>query len=154
MESAPGCGTRFCLRLPAVEPMSSTMTPAEPTQKAPHAMQILVVDDEAEIRLGMKTLLEGMDCRVTLADGTAEAVAVARASKPDIVLADLRLRGEDNGIETVRAIRKLYPAMPALLISGDIAPERLRDAEAAGIPLLHKPVPMEILKQAIAKTTP
>lgn len=97
---------------------------------------------------------KGIDCNVTFADGTAQAIDLARASKPDIVLSDLRLRGSDNGIETVRAIRKLYPAMPAILISGDTAPERLRDAETAGIALLHKPVPVGVLKQAIAKTTP
>lgn len=151
MESAPGRGTRFCLRLPAVESRLTTSVQKIPTRALPGALQVMVVDDEAGVRVGMKTLLESMACRVTLADGTAQALDLARANKPDVVLSDLRLRGADNGIETVRAIRKLYPAMPALLISGDIAPERLREAEAAGIPLLHKPVPVDVLKQAIAK---
>ena len=151
MDSAPGRGTRFSLRLPAVEPAPRAIAPAAPEHETPSALHILVVDDEAEVRLGMKTLLEGMDCRVTLADGTAQALDQARTCKPDIVFSDLRLRGEDSGIETVRAIRALYPAMPALFISGDIAPARLREAEAAGIPLLHKPVPVDVLKQAIGK---
>jgi hypothetical protein len=38
-----------------------------------------------------------------------------------------------------------------LLISGDIASDRLREAEQAGIALLHKPVPAEALKRAIAE---
>jgi signal transduction histidine kinase len=151
MDSAPGRGTRFSLRLPAVEPAPRAVVPAVPEPETPRDLQVLVVDDEAEVRLGMKKLLEGMDHRVTLADGTAQALDQARACKPDIVFSDLRLRGEDNGIETIRAIRTLYPAMPALLISGDIAPARLREAEAAGIPLLHKPVPVEALRQALAK---
>jgi len=98
----------------------------------------------------MKTLLEGMGCRATLTDGTEQAIAAARADKPDVVLADFRLRGADNGIAAVRALRGLYPSIPAVLISGDIAPERLREAEQAAIPLLHKPVPFDLLKQAIA----
>jgi CheY-like chemotaxis protein len=63
----------------------------------------------------------------------------------------MRLRGSENGIETVRALRRLYPGLPAILISGDIAPDRLREAEQAGIALLHKPVPVETLKREIAK---
>jgi CheY-like chemotaxis protein len=99
----------------------------------------------------MKTLLEAMGCRATLADGTEHAVAAARAARPDVVLADFRLRGTDNGIAAVRAIRALYPGVPAILVSGDIAADRLREAEEAGIALLHKPVPVEILKRAIAE---
>jgi CheY-like chemotaxis protein len=97
----------------------------------------------------MKALLEGLGCRATLVEGTTPAVAAAKAEKPDIVLADFRLRGDDNGIATVQSIRRLFPAMPAILLSGDTAPDRLREAEEAGIPLLHKPVAVEVLAEAI-----
>ena len=151
MTSAAGLGTCFTLTLPragaADRPLAGPDAGAEPTVAA----HVLVVDDEAAIRLGMKTLLEAMGCRATLVDGTDHAVAAARAAKPDVVLADFRLRGDDNGIATVRAIRSLYPAMPAILVSGDIAADRLREAEEAGIALLHKPVPVEMLKRAIAE---
>ena len=150
LESEPGRGTTFTLRLPVA--LAPDATDADEGDTQTRALHVLVVDDEAGIRLGMKTLLEAMGCRTTLADGTQQAVAAVRMDAPDIVLSDLRLRGDDNGIETVRAIRDLYPGTPAILISGDIAPARLRQAEEAGIPLLHKPVPVEILKQAIAKT--
>jgi DNA-binding NtrC family response regulator len=65
------------------------------------------------------------------------------------VLADLRLRGEDTGVRTVAALRALRPGLPALLITGDTAPDRLREAECAGLVLLHKPVPAEALVQGI-----
>lgn len=151
MESATGRGTTFRLALPRAEeaPVAPEGSPAE--QADLPELHVLVVDDEAGIRLGMKTLLEGMGCRTTLADSTSEAVAAAQAERPDIVLSDMRLRGSENGIETVRALRRLYPGLPAILISGDIAPDRLREAEQAGIALLHKPVPVETLKREIAK---
>jgi len=151
MHSAPGVGTTFHLHVRAVEHSADGTLGPVVTRTAPGGVHVLVVDDEALIRLGMKTLLEEMGCRATLADGTEQAVAAARAVQPDMVLTDLRLRGTDNGIRTIRAIRELYPSMPAILISGDTAPERLREAEAAGIPLLHKPVPVELLKQVIAQ---
>jgi CheY-like chemotaxis protein len=48
-------------------------------------------------------------------------------------------------------LRSLYPELPAILLSGDTAPDRLREAEAAGIALLHKPVAVADLAQAIAR---
>jgi len=150
MSSAPAEGTTFRLLLPAARsPLPEPVAGALDASRFA-SLHVLVVDDEAAVRLGMKTLLEGMGCRATLTDGTEQAIAAARADRPDMVLADLRLRGADNGIDAVRAVRKLYPDIPAVLISGDIAPERLREAEEAAIPLLHKPVPFDLLKQAIA----
>lgn len=151
MDSAPGEGTSFRLALPGAR--RSAQPPAEAGEPgvAALAAHVLVVDDESGIRLGMKALLEAMGCRATLVDCTEHAVEAARNARPDLVLADFRLRGADNGIATVRAIRALYPGIPAILVSGDIAAERLREAQEAGIALLHKPVPPETLKKAIAE---
>jgi CheY-like chemotaxis protein len=150
MTSVPGEGTTFRLLLPGARSPSREQVVGTPEASRFASLHVLVIDDEAAVRLGMKTLLEGMGCRATLTDGTEQAVAAARADKPDVVLADFRLRGTDNGIDAVHALRQLYPSIPAVLISGDIAPERLREAEQAAIPLLHKPVPFDLLKQAIA----
>lgn len=151
MISTPGEGTRFELYLAAAGRGAMLAQEAAQEDAPSIAAHVLVIDDEAAIRLGMKTLLEGMGCRATLADGTEHAVTAARAARPDVVLADFRLRGADNGIDAVRAIRALYPGVPAILVSGDIAADRLREAEDAGITLLHKPVPIETLKRAIAE---
>jgi signal transduction histidine kinase len=151
MVSSLGEGTQFRLAFPKAS-RGAELAPDVPAGHAPLvAAHVLVVDDEAAIRLGMKTLLEAMGCRATLADGTEHAVAAAQLVRPDVVLADFRLRGADNGIATVLAIRALYPSMPAILVSGDIASDRLREAQEAGIALLHKPVPVETLKRAIAE---
>jgi DNA-binding NtrC family response regulator len=112
-------------------------------------MFVLVIDDEAHIRLGMRALLEAMGCRAMLAEASEPAVLAARARRPDLVLADCRLQGGDSGIAAVRAIRELYPDLPALLVTADTSAERAREAEQAGIALLRKPVPIELLKRAI-----
>lgn len=150
LESAPGRGTRFEFTLPAAAGRVQAPADTGPAQFAADALHVLVIDDEPQIRLAMKALLEGIGCRATLADGAEEALAAAHAGRPDIVLADFRLRGQD-GVATVRAIRALHPGLPALLISGDIASDRLREAQAAGIVLLHKPVAAAALKRAIAE---
>lgn len=52
----------------------------------------------------------------------------------------------------IRKLRQQQPGLPALLISGDTAPERLREARAEGLILLHKPVAVETLLTAIQQT--
>ena len=110
---------------------------------------VLVIDDEPHVRLGMKALLEAMGCRATLADSSEPAVLAAKEARPHLVLADCRLQGADSGIAAVRAIRALYPDLPALLVTAYTSAERLREAEQAGIALLRKPVPVEVLKRVI-----
>ncbi len=150
MNSAPGKGTVFRFVLPRVAAPVAGVDERGDEARRLRGMHVLVVDDEDQVRIGMKTLLESLGCRTTLVDGTTPALAAAQAEKPDVVLADFRLRGDDNGIAAVQSIRRIFPAMPAILLSGDTAPDRLREAEAAGIPLLHKPVAVEVLAHAIS----
>ncbi len=151
MHSADGEGTTFILTMPSVQPLEHKPGNAALAPASFDDLHVLVVDDEAEVAVGMQVLLSSMGCSVVTADCTRRAVAAARERKPDIMLVDFRLRGKDNGITTVRTIQFLYPKLPAILISGDTAPDRLREAEEACIELLHKPVAVDVLKQAIAR---
>jgi signal transduction histidine kinase/ActR/RegA family two-component response regulator len=150
MDSSPGEGTRFGLSVPAAThrgPLTGTLD-AEPQVAG---VQVLVIDDEEAVREGMSTLLEGLGCGVRTAAGTDAALLLVGEACPDIVLADFRLRGNDDGITAVRRLRERCPQLAALLVSGDTAPERLREAHAAGLELLHKPVTAEALTRAIAR---
>jgi signal transduction histidine kinase/DNA-binding NarL/FixJ family response regulator len=156
LRSLPGRGVVVSLQLPPAD------APAQVTLTAPTALpslqglDVLVIDDEEAVRDGMHALLESLGCTVRVAASTAAAHSLAAAHMPHIVLADYRLRGQDDGVATVRALREQHaggqaniPPLAALLISGDTAPQRLRDAQAAGLVLLHKPVPVGVLVQAI-----
>jgi signal transduction histidine kinase/CheY-like chemotaxis protein len=152
MRSQPAEGTRFELRLP--------LTFAQPQPAAPIAssrsalnVRVLVLDDERAVRQGVRLLLEELGCVCSEAGSTVEALASVRQARPDIVLADMRLRGGDGGIAAVRAIRDAVGPIPALLVSGDTAPDRLQEASRAGIRLLHKPVSMDVLRSAIEEAT-
>ena len=70
---------------------------------------------------------------------------------PDVIVSDYRLRGAENGIQLVEMLRTEFNFdIPALLVTGDTAPDRLRDAEASGLPILHKPVNPAKLRTLIA----
>jgi CheY-like chemotaxis protein len=152
LHSELGVGTTVTLSLtpaqaseaePAQEPLDSAAMPL---------CHMLVLDDEAGVRVAMKTLLESLGCRVTLAASTDEAMRLASQDPPDVVLADFRLRGDESGIKAIRKLRQQQPDLPAMLISGDTAQDRLIEAEQAGLRMLHKPVSVDVLLKAVMDT--
>jgi CheY-like chemotaxis protein len=73
--------------------------------------------------------------------GPPLAIVVDGGGQPDLIISDLRLADGENGIEVIERLRKaLGTPVPAFVISGDTAPERLREASAGGYHLLQKPV--------------
>jgi CheY-like chemotaxis protein len=72
----------------------------------------------------------------------------------DALLTDLRLRDGDSGLAVLERVRALRPRARLALITGDTAPDRLREAQAAGVPLLHKPVPVDALLAVLAAPPP
>jgi signal transduction histidine kinase/ActR/RegA family two-component response regulator len=150
LESEPGQGSVFSLRMAAAAAAMPAQTAAPPGEALlPALLHVLVIDDEESVRAAMLALLSAHGCDVTVAGTTRDAVVKSLQRRPDIVLSDLRLRGAEDGISAVRSLRGALPGLPALLVSGDTAPERLREAHEAGLMLLHKPVQEETLLRAM-----
>lgn len=115
-------------------------------------IKILVVDDEASVREGMLHLLRDWGCESEAAESIEEALTLASATPPDVVICDYRLREQRTGVEAITALRALLGSyLPALLVTGDTAQQRLREAQASGIALLHKPVLPAQLYRALVK---
>jgi CheY-like chemotaxis protein len=149
MQSAPGQGTAFTLQVEAgVAPDAPAQTDV-PKPPSIRGLRVLVIDDEEAVRKGMRAVLDALGCEVQLASGSDEAESLARHTPPDVVLADFRLHGSDDGLAAVRRLRTIHPGLAALLVSGDTAPERLREAQTARLRLLHKPVSVDSLARAI-----
>lgn len=150
LESEPGWGTRFTMKIPA-DAIPASVEDSQRQVNSLDELKILVVDDESQVRDGMKVLLEVLGCSVQVASNTSDAVSMATTEKPDLALVDFRLRDHDTGLNTIDRLRHLYPGLPAIIISGDTAPDRLQQARAAGVPILAKPVLVDPLKQAISR---
>ena len=113
---------------------------------------MLVIDDERDIREGTRDFLLEYDCDVLIADSGDQALSLLEEACviPDVIVADYRLRDEENGVLAVEQIRQaIDPEIPAIIITGDTSPERIREAKASGHSLLHKPVSGEELLTAI-----
>jgi signal transduction histidine kinase len=153
VESELGRGSTFTVTLPLLaERYASRRALAAPLDARRLAgTQVLVIDDEPEVRTGMQLLLEQAGCRVAICGGWAEAEQLLDRQPLDVqlIIADFRLRQNESGIDTVRRLRARLGNVPALLLSGDTAPERLREAQSSGLRLLHKPLSADRLKKSM-----
>jgi CheY-like chemotaxis protein/anti-sigma regulatory factor (Ser/Thr protein kinase) len=144
VSSTPGKGSRFTIEVPIADASRIQSVAATVEQKVPNLLGnklIVVIDDEATVRLGMQSLLESWGCKCVTAIDAAEALQGMNGRLPDFIIADLRLRGNDTGIEAIRTLRSQFgDGIPAVLISGDTAAEQLRRVSAAGLTMMHKPL--------------
>jgi len=144
LASAPGKGSRFHVSVPIapsrvslVGPPPTTVTTVDPLRDK----LIVVIDDDPLVLDGTAGLLKSWGCHVVTAESDHEALASLGRHKPDLIISDFRLKDGRTGIDAVAQLRNAFQAsIPAFLISGDILPERLREAQASGHHLLHKPV--------------
>jgi signal transduction histidine kinase len=145
--SRPGRGSVFKLLLSVSQtPILVMPAAAGPVVYLPLHMKVLVIDDDAAVRVGMEQLLREWGCTCAAVESIEEALEAARVDCPDMVISDYRLREQRSGTQAIAVLRAEFGRdLPALLITGDTAPERLREAQASGIPLLHKPVSPELL---------
>ncbi len=153
LRSEVGRGSCFSIETPRDTPRptpnEASVSPMAPTPRG----LILVIDDESAITEAMKSLLTGWGYDVITADSGAQMISnVSRCPvRPSAIICDYRLRGEENGIDVIRLIQSEYNQhLPAMLITGDTAADRLIEAKASGLLLLHKPVPNGKLRAAIA----
>jgi two-component system, sensor histidine kinase len=141
-----GRGSRFSVILPK---SPQPRRPPDQRAQAPRldsgveGRRVLVLDDEATVLDAMRRLLESWGCEVvTVATPEeAEAHVASGGARLDLLIVDYRLRRHASGIETIARLReRAGAAIPALVVTGDTAPDRLREAQQSGYPLLHKPV--------------
>ncbi len=160
LASQVGRGTVFRLSLPlsstahSKQAMHSAATlaaepAAEPAATNPLNAHVLLIDDDETVRISTAQLLRNWGCTCDAAEDITQALGYARQRMPALIISDYRLREQRTGAEAITAVRALCGdvTLPALLITGDTAPERLRNAQASGVPLMHKPVAPADLRQ-------
>jgi CheY-like chemotaxis protein len=115
---------------------------------------VLVIDDDPLVLDGMCGILRSWGCRVrTAPSGVAALAATAEDGQPpDLIISDYRLADGETGVEAIETMCEAFSAVvPAFLISGDTAPERLRDARRRGYQLLQKPVTPMALRTTLGR---
>jgi two-component system, OmpR family, response regulator len=110
----------------------------------PTAPLILVVEDDRDIRVLIGEFLEGRGYRLALANERSVGAEILEATRPVLLIADVRLRG-GNGSDLAKLAHSMN--VPVLLISGE--PVAIRKHEAGNIPFLHKPFRLAELEREV-----
>lgn len=103
---------------------------------------ILVLDDDHQVRVSMSSLLKTWGCTCLLAESADQAINEIdkHHNGINLMLVDYRLREQKTGRQAIEQIRQhTGKTIPAIIITGDTASERIQDAQSADALLLHKP---------------
>ena len=74
-------------------------------------------------------------------------------ASPDVIISDYRLRNNENGGDAIAIVRQHCGIdLPAIIVTGDIAPDRLIEIDKLAIPVLHKPCSPETLRRFLLQT--
>ncbi|MEK7476328.1 MAG: ATP-binding protein [Candidatus Coatesbacteria bacterium] len=148
VESAPGRGTAFFVRLPLGSVAGRIAKPAVAGPwKAP--LRILVADDEPRIVRLLSGLLKRDGHRVTSAADGVAALDAFRARRFDLVITDRVMPGM-SGDELADAVKRLRPTCPVIMVSGIASPAGVVDTGRAPADYsLPKPFSLAALREAI-----
>ncbi len=146
VRSRPGKGSVFAIEVP----LGKDAAHWRPRHVWPEAREnphrsgaILVVEDDPSVREMLALVLDGEGHRTTTAEDGPKALELAArgAIRPDLVVADYNLPQGLNGIETVAGLREtLGQKVPAVILTGDISTDTLREIARGGHLHLNKPV--------------
>lgn len=130
------------VREQAGEVLTESASPAADLA-ARYDLRLLVIDDERDVREATRLLLASWGCQVVTAGSVEEfnALPQSERARPDLIIADLRLRGGASGITAIQTLRVLYGQdIPGVIITGDTMPVRLKTVSDSGLPVMHKPL--------------
>lgn len=146
VRSAPDKGSVFSVEvLMSHEQISDATTPSstENFTSDVEGLHVLVIDDEALIRKATASTLEEWGCAALLADSAENAIDLLQQNNfiPDIILSDYRLRENKTGVDAIQKVNQFCKKdIPAIIVTGDTAADRLQEAKDSGYHLLNKPL--------------
>jgi CheY-like chemotaxis protein len=112
----------------------------------------LVVDDEPSIRGYVKTILQAEGFQVVEADNAPLAFRLVQKLNGglDLIVADVNMPGEMDGLDLAYAVRDAFPAIPVILMSGYAMPDSTKRPLGEFL-LIEKPFKPEAILRAVKK---
>lgn len=151
IESVVNHGTVVSIDLPiGKKPMTSQTTFKDVSNLI--GKYVVVIDDEVNILDAMRGTLEEWGCTVLASASQSDAITTLVESNivPDCIVSDLRLRNNENGLDAISAIRDEYNLdIPAILITGDTAPEKISKTYNANVAVMFKPIDVQQLRETL-----
>lgn len=154
--SQPSFGAAFSVKVPIGQPDVAACEGNEVDYivDAVENLFVLVLDDEPSVGLAIEGLLEVWGCIVMIAvSGDAAVMQLEEIGEiPDVIISDYQLGNNKTGGSAIQQVRNyLDKETPAIILTGDIAPERLLAIKKLGFPMLHKPCEPDALRKLLAQ---
>jgi CheY-like chemotaxis protein len=152
--SRPGKGTAVRMFLPAALRGERVVAAAPAALRRNFGKRLLLVEDNDDVAAALQEVLEAMGCSVTRKDRAAAGLDWLQAqgrtgSLPDLVLTDVVMPGDMDGLALARAVREQYPALRIILMTGYA--QQLDAISKAGFEVLPKPCSPEMLADALGR---
>ncbi|MNU79225.1 Sensory/regulatory protein RpfC [compost metagenome] len=157
VRSWPGRGSVFSVRVPLARAQTALPTKAaELNGKLLNGAQVLCIDNEDSILIGMNSLLTRWGCQVWTARNREECMALLTDGvRPQLALVDFHLDDGETGTELMAWLRtRLGEPVPGVVISADGRPETMAQVHAAGLDYLAKPVKPAALRALLSRHLP
>jgi DNA-binding NtrC family response regulator len=112
--------------------------------------RVLVVDDERNVLLTYKMLLEQQGYEAVASLSAKEAIGLIAKQDFDLLLCDLSLEEKRTGFEVIQAARARRRTVPAVLLTGYASPEAADYAKENDVSVLYKPIEIDEFLKTIA----
>lgn len=146
IKSDTNTGCSYTLHIPYGNPFSQAR-PQPPqafnTASGLTGYIIAVIEDDQEVREGMETILGATGHIAITAESAEEMVdhLTTEGITPDLLITDYRLRDNKTGTDAIKSVfAAVANKLPAVIITGDTSPKRVKEASLSGFTLLHKPI--------------
>nr|WP_247884323.1 PAS domain-containing protein [Azospirillum sp. OGB3] len=152
VRSEPGHGSVFSIEAPRAAPAAPLPSPEAEASPSGDGRLAVLVEDDVIVLMGLRTIFQEWGYEVAVAGSAEQALERLRGldRRPDLVIADYRLRNGRTGTEAIVQIRGLVGSpVPAIILTGEIGTECDRDAAALGLAVVRKPVTPRQLQRAI-----
>ncbi len=154
VDSEPGRGTAVRLFFPAMNGHAAAPAEVPAALRRNLDKRVLMVEDNDEVAGALQQVLEAMGCSVTRLDRAGlglEWLAQQHRSgaMPDLMLSDVVMPGDMDGLALARQVRQLYPGLRLILMTGYA--EQLDAISKSGFEVLPKPCSPEMLAQALGR---
>jgi len=146
--STKGEGTEFVLYFPVIK--EAIKTPETKKICVGGKETILVVDDVPEQRAIAKDILSSLGYQVNLVENGRAAIEYLRSNSVDLVLLDMIMEKDFDGLNTYEEIVKIHPGQKAIIVSGYSATERVDRMQSLGAgQYVRKPFTFDTLAKAV-----
>lgn len=154
LRSEKGRGSRFRVRLARYQGVAAPRQATLPRKRGEisdfSGRRVLVVENDPVMRHAYGFLLGGWGMEVQTVAGIRAARDAASRARPDLLLTDYRLDGDETGLQTIHLLRQdLGQGLPALIVSAESAQAIKGEAGGLAVEILEKPVAEGELRRAM-----